>query len=94
MQPFSTLRLRMGYSHNVEEGHAFSTIHEGTEALLKQPTQAITDNCRFGVSARVVPRTMLNYDRFFTHSKGNTWNDLNALPCLLAGGICGSGNLV
>jgi len=85
--PFSPVRFRFGYSHNVEEGDAFGTIHEGTEALLKQPTQSFTDSYRFGVSVRVLPRTMLSYDQFFTHFKGNTWNELNSLPYLLAGNI-------
>jgi len=85
--PLSPVRFRLGYSHNVEEGNALGTIHEGTEALLSQPTQTITDNYRFGISVRVLPRTFLNYDQFFTHSKGNTWNQLNSLPYLLAGNI-------
>ena len=85
--PLSAVRFRLGYSHNVEEGTAFSTIHEGTEAQLTQPAQTITDSYQFGISVRVLPRTILNYDQFFTHSKGNTWDELSSLPYLLAGSI-------
>lgn len=85
--PLSVVRFRLGYSHSIEEGTSFLTTHQGTEGLVNQPTSTITDNFRFGVSVRVLPRTMLSYDQFFTHSKGNTWGQLNSLPYLLAGNI-------
>lgn len=84
--PLSVVRFRIGYSHDIEEGTSFSTMHQGTEALMNQPTRTSTDNYRFGVSVRVLPRTMLSYDQLFTHSKGDTWGQLNSTPYLLADG--------
>ena len=85
--PLSVVRFRLGYSHDIEEGTGFSTIHQGTEALLNQPTRTITDSYRFGVSVRLFPRTMLNYDQYFSHYKDDTSGQLNSLPYTLAGNI-------
>ena len=37
-----------------------------------QPTSYISDNYSGGVSFRVIPRTSLNYDQFYTFFKGDT----------------------
>ena len=87
IMPLSRVRFRLGYSRNVEEGTAYSTTHQGTEGLLTLPTSVITDNYRFGVSVRLFSRTMLNYDQFFNHFKGDAPTQLTALPFKLAGGI-------
>ena len=34
--PQSKIRFRLGYSRNVNDGPAFSSLHQGTEALLFQ----------------------------------------------------------
>ena len=34
--PQSKIRFRLGYSRNVNEGPSFSSLHQGTEALLLQ----------------------------------------------------------
>jgi hypothetical protein len=83
--PLSIVRFRLGYSHNIQEGTAFSSVHEGTEAQLVQPTLNITDNYHFGVSVRALPRTSLNYDQFYTFTKGDSAATLFALPYNLAG---------
>lgn len=83
--PLWVVRFRLGYSHNIQEGTAFSTVHEGTEAQLVQPTLDITDNYHFGVSVRALPRTSLNYDQFYTFTKGDSASMLYALPYNLAG---------
>src|SRR5947209_7485083 len=42
--PLSKVRLRMGWSRVANEGTSWSSIHEGTEAPLLQPTLNTTDN--------------------------------------------------
>jgi hypothetical protein len=84
--PQAKVRLRLGWSRVVNEGSAYSSIHEGTDALLFQPTLNTTDNYHFGVSLRLIPRTNFSYDQFFTHFKGDTTAALNSLAFTLAGG--------
>jgi hypothetical protein len=74
--PVSKIRLRLGWSHVVNEGSAFSSTHQGTEGLLFSPTLNTTDNYSFGISLRLIPRTSLNYDQFYTYFKGDTVNQL------------------
>src|SRR5260370_4901981 len=71
-----TVRFRLGWSRVVNEGTAFSSFHQGTEALLLQPTLNTTDSYSFGVSLRLIPRTSLNYDQFYTYFKGDTTSGL------------------
>lgn len=85
--PQSRVSVRLGYSRVVNSGSAFSTIHEGTEALLFQPTSNTTDRYQAGVSVRLFPRTNINFDEFYTVYKGDTTTQLNSLPFTLAGGI-------
>jgi hypothetical protein len=80
------VRLRLGYSHFSNTGTDFSTIHEGTETMLRQPTSDRTENYQAGVSLRFIPRTSINYDQFYTHYKNDTSWQLAALPFTLANG--------
>src|SRR5205807_1682522 len=57
--PLGKIRFRLGWSRVVNEGNTFSSFHQGTEALLLQPTLNTTDNYSFGVSLRLIPRTSL-----------------------------------
>jgi hypothetical protein len=70
--PVGKVRLRMSWSRVVNEGSAFSSVHEGTEGLLLRPTLNTTDNFQGGISLRVIPRTSINYDQFYTYFKGDT----------------------
>jgi hypothetical protein len=70
--PVGKLRFRLGWSRVVNEGTSFSTDHQGTDTLIQQPTLNTTDNYSIGVSWRIVPRTSINYDQFFTFYKGDT----------------------
>jgi hypothetical protein len=85
--PVGNIRFKLGWSRVVNEGTSFSSIHEGTDAQLLQPTLNTTDNFSFGVSIRVIPRTAFNFDQFFTHFKGDTSASLASTPFLLAGNI-------
>src|SRR6476469_4275391 len=94
--PVGDIRVKLGWSRVVNEGNTFSSVHQGTEALLFSPTLNTTDNYNFGVSFRFIPRTSINYDQFYTYFKGDTTANL-ADPSLqnlfgipgftLAGGI-------
>jgi hypothetical protein len=85
--PVGRVRFKFGWSRVVNEGTSFSTVHQGTEGLLNQPTLNTSDNFNFGVSFRFIPKTAINFDQFFTHFKNDTSASLNATPFNLAGGI-------
>lgn len=85
--PQSRVSVRLGYSRNNMTGTSFSSIHEGTDALLDQPWNTTTDFYRLGVDFRAAPRTVLSYDQFFSYYKGDTSWQLGAFESgLLAGG--------
>jgi hypothetical protein len=85
--PVGKVRFKLGWSRVVNEGTSFSTIHEGTESLLNQPTLNTADNFSFGVSFRFIPKTAINFDQFLTHFKGDTSAFQAALPFTLANGL-------
>jgi hypothetical protein len=74
--PVGDIRFKLGWSHVVNQGTTFSSDHQGTEGFLIQPSLNTTDSYNFGVSLRMIPRTSLNYDQFFTFFKGDTTANL------------------
>lgn len=70
--PASKVQFRLAYSRVSNQGTTFSSFHQGTEALLMQPTSYISDSYSGGISVRAVPRTSINYDQFYTYFKGDT----------------------
>src|ERR1700676_2322714 len=68
--PQSRVSFRLGYSHNNMTGPSFSSIHEGTDAMLLQPWNTTMNSYRLGVDWRIAPRTVLSYDQFFDYYKG------------------------
>jgi len=87
--PQSRVRVRLGFSRTTAKGLSFSTIHEGTEALLDQDWETTQNTFRMGVDFRMLPHTNLSYDEFLNFYKGDTSWDLDGslLPNTLAGGI-------
>lgn len=79
----SPVRVRLGWSRVVNEGNVFSSIHQGTEALLLQPTLNTSDNFQGGVSLQFLPRTSIDYDQFYTYFKGD--NSTQLAPVNLQG---------
>jgi hypothetical protein len=71
--PVGKIRVKLSWSRVVNEGTSFSSDHQGTETLVQQPVSNSTDVYNFEVSARVIPRTSLNYNQFFTFYKGDTY---------------------
>ncbi|MBZ5506173.1 MAG: hypothetical protein LAO78_11990 [Acidobacteriia bacterium] len=84
--PVGSIRFKLGWSRVVNEGNSFSSIHNGTDFQLLQPTLNTTDNFTFSVSLRVIPRTAINFDQFFTHFKGDTTAGVASAPFRLANG--------
>jgi hypothetical protein len=70
--PQSKIRLRLGYSRNVNEGPSFSTLHQGTEALLLQDYRNTVNAYRIGMDFKLLPKTNISYDQIFNYYKGDT----------------------
>ena len=70
--PQSRLSFRLGFSHNNMTGPSFSSIHEGTDALLFQNWNTTMNSFRFGVDWKAAPRTVISYDQIFNYYKGDT----------------------
>jgi len=84
--PQSKVDFRVGYSHNNVTGPSFSSVHEGTDALLYQNWNTTVNSYRFGVDVKVLPQTVISYDQFFDYYKGDTtWNLAPFAQALLPG---------
>jgi len=70
--PESKIRLRLGYSRNENEGPSFSSLHQGTEALLLQNYRNTVNAYRFGVDFKLLRKTNISYDQIFNYYKGDT----------------------
>ena len=85
--PQSRISFRLGFSHNNMTGPSYSSIHEGTDALLLQDWNTTMNSYRMGVDWKILPRTVLSYDQFFNYYKGDTGYKLAAFaPALLSTG--------
>jgi hypothetical protein len=85
--PQAKLSFRLGYSRVNMTGNAYSSVHEGTDALLHQPWNTTSNVYRVGADWRFAPRTVVSYDQFFTYYKGDTsWRLSPFESGLLAGG--------
>jgi len=84
--PQSRISFRVVYSHNNMTGSSYSSVHEGTDALLSQPWNTTLNSYRFGVDFKVLPRTVISYDQFLDYYKGDTFWQLGSFaPALLPG---------
>jgi hypothetical protein len=72
IRPESPVRLRLGYSRNIVEGPAFTTVHQGTEQFLLADVKTTINAYRFGMDFKVLPRTNISYDQVWTYYKGDT----------------------
>jgi len=84
--PRRKVSFRLGFSHNNMTGPSWSTVHEGTDALLLQPWNTTLNSYRMGVDLKVLPRTVFSYDQFLNYYKGDTSTQLNSTPYALASG--------
>jgi hypothetical protein len=77
--PLSPISARFAYSHNINEGPSYSSIHVGADALLTQNWRNLTNTYDAGVDWKLNPRTVLSYDEFVTQYKGDTTWQLTGL---------------
>jgi hypothetical protein len=72
VHPESKVRFRVGYSRNIVEGPAFTTIHQGTEQFLLEDVKTTVNAYRLGVDIKILPRTNISYDQIWNYYKGDT----------------------
>jgi hypothetical protein len=70
--PQSSIDFRVGYSRNNMTGPSYSSVHEGTDALLFQDWNTTLNSYRFGVDLKFWPGTVVSYDQFLDYYKGDT----------------------
>jgi hypothetical protein len=84
--PQSIFNVRLGYSHNNMTGPSYSSVHEGTDALLFQDWNTTLNSYRFGVDLKIFEHTVVSYDQFFDDYKGDTtWQLAPFAQALLPG---------
>jgi hypothetical protein len=84
--PLSKVSIRSGYSLNINQGPTYSSVHEGTDALLLQNWRNSTDNWLGAVDWKPFPKTTLTYEQHVTHYKGDTNWQLAGLNLQLSNG--------
>ena len=85
--PQSIFDVRLGYSHNNMTGPSYSSVHEGTDALLFQNWNTTLNSYRLGADLKIFEHTVVSYDQFFDYYKGDTsWQLAPFAPALLPGG--------
>ncbi len=75
--PMQKFTVHADYNRNRFEGPAFSSIHEGTEALLNESTDNTLNGYRFGVDYRAAKKTTLSYTQMLQYYDGGTTYGLN-----------------
>jgi hypothetical protein len=70
--PQSRVDFRLGYSRNNMTGPSYSSVHEGTDALLFQDWNTTMNSYRLGVDVKIAPLTVVSYDQFLDYYKGDT----------------------
>ena len=84
--PRSIFDIRLGYSHNNMTGPSFSSVHEGTDALLFQAWNTTLNSYRMGADVKIYEHTVFSYDQFLDYYKGDTnWQLAPFAPALLPG---------
>lgn len=71
LAPQSAISLRLGYSRVRTEGLSGWTFHmpRGTDINPTDNQDNTTDQYRVGIDFKILPRTTISYDQFYTHSK-------------------------
>src|SRR5579862_482143 len=76
--PMHKISFRVDYNRNRFAGPAFSSVHEGTEALLNETTDNTLNGYRFGMDWRAAKKTTLSYTQLFQNYNGGTVYGLNS----------------
>src|ERR1700722_20408717 len=67
--PQSRVKLRLGFSHNRDEGPGFFTTDGGTIPQFNENYSYTTNSYRVGVDFRVLPKTAISFDQFLSYYK-------------------------
>ncbi|MGB6877363.1 MAG: hypothetical protein WBD87_15155 [Candidatus Acidiferrales bacterium] len=67
--PLSKIRFRLGFSHDSDNGPGFFTTDGGTLSDFPENYSYTTNAYRMGVDFRVLPRTTISFDQFFSYFK-------------------------
>ena len=86
LAPLSRVSFRFGYNHNINQGPSYSSVHEGTDALLLQNWRNSTDAYIAGIDWKPDNRSTVSYDQFITYYKGDTNWQLSGLNYSLSNG--------
>jgi len=81
--PESRVRLRLGYSRDVNEGPSLNSFAGTTNFLLEQNFRMTTNAYHVGVDFRFLPRTTISYDQFLDYNKQDTSDSLANTPYLV-----------
>ena len=75
--PMRRISFRVDYNRNRFVGPAFSSVHQGTEALTDEDTNNQLNGFRFGVDYRLDPKTTVSYTQMLQYYTGATTYGLN-----------------
>src|SRR5271154_2629994 len=67
--PQSRVRLRLGFSHDRDQGPGFFTTDGGTIPQFNETYSYTTNSYRTGVDFRVLPKTTISFDQFLSYYK-------------------------
>jgi hypothetical protein len=67
--PQSGVKLRLGFSHNRDEGPGFFTTDGGTIPQFNENYSYTTNSYRAGVDFKILPKTTISYDQFLSYFK-------------------------
>ena len=67
--PQSRVRLRLGFSHDRDQGPGFFTTDGGTIPQFNETYSYTTNSYRAGVDFRILPKTTISYDQFLSYYK-------------------------
>jgi hypothetical protein len=67
--PQSRVRLRLGFSHDRDQGPGFFTTDGGTIPQFNETYSYTTNSYRVGVDFRVLPKTTVSFDQFLSYYK-------------------------
>jgi|HubBroStandDraft_6_1064221.scaffolds.fasta_scaffold00054_41 hypothetical protein len=67
--PQARVRLRLGFSHDRDEGPGFFTTDGGTIPQFNESYNVTTNSYRAGVDFKILPKTTISYDQFLSYYK-------------------------
>ncbi len=67
--PQSRVKLRLGFSHDRDQGPGFFTTDGGTISAFNENYSYTTNSYRPGVDFRLLPKTTISYDQFLSYYK-------------------------